>query len=159
MRTALLLSSLLVVGCSSQGPVGPKGDTGAQGPKGDTGPAGAMGATGAVGATGAQGATGGGLYVNRESAYCKEQLGRSDAPFASVECDDQNDLIISGGCNSGTAPTGTSIYSSYPHPNSVGSLTSVPGTWTCVWGFAPGVTPMFAAAFGGKASICCIRVP
>lgn len=159
MRTALLLTSLFVVGCSSAGPVGPKGDTGAQGPKGDTGPAGAMGAAGAVGAMGAQGATGGGLYVDRNSAYCKEVLGLSTVAAASASCDDQNDLIITGGCNSGTAPAGTSIFHSYPHLSSVGPLTSTPGTWNCSWSFAPGVTPMFAADFGGKASICCIRVP
>lgn len=160
MRTALLLASLfVVVGCSSQGPVGPKGDPGAQGPKGDTGPAGAMGATGATGAMGAQGATGGGLFVDRNAAYCKEALGRSDAAFATVECDDQNDLLITGGCFSGTAPPGTIITQSRPNLSSLGPLTSAPGTWVCSWDFAPGVTPMFAAAFGGKASICCIRVP
>ena len=159
MRTALLLSSLfVVVGCSSQGPVGPKGDTGTQGPKGDTGPAGAMGATGAAGAMGAQGATGGGLYVNRDAAYCKELLGRSDAPLAQVSCDDQNDLIITGGCSSGTAPAGTILANNHPDVRSLGPVL-FPGSWTCSWSFAPGVTPMFAADFGGKASICCVRVP
>lgn len=159
MRTALLLTSLFVVGCSSPGPAGPKGDPGVQGPRGETGPAGSTGATGAVGAMGAQGATGGGLYVDRNAAYCKEVLGRSDASLAEASCDDQNDLIVTGGCFSGTAPAGTIITQSRPNTSSLGPLTSTPGTWICSWDFAPGVTPMFPAAFGGKASICCIRVP
>lgn len=160
MRTALLLSLLfVVVGCSSPGPAGPKGDTGPAGLKGDTGATGAMGTTGAVGAMGAQGPMGGGLYVDRNSAYCKEVLGRSDAAAANASCDHQNDLIITGGCNSGTAPAGTILVQSYPNVSSLGPLTSTPGTWNCTWNFAPGVTPMFAADFGGKATICCIRVP
>ncbi|MDP1918908.1 MAG: hypothetical protein Q8L14_21845 [Myxococcales bacterium] len=160
MRTALaLLTSLFVVGCSSQGPVGPKGDTGAQGPKGDTGPAGAMGATGAVGATGAQGATGGGLYVDRNAAYCKEVLGSSISSSAFATCDDSNDLLITGGCTVGSAVAGMSLLISAPNPSSLGPQTSATGTWNCSWGFAPGVTPTPAVDFGGKASICCIRVP
>lgn len=161
MRTALLLllSVVFAVGCSSQGPAGPKGDTGAQGPKGDTGPAGPTGAMGAMGAPGATGATGGGLYVDRSSAYCKEVLGRSDAPLAEASCDDQNDLLITGGCSSGTAPAGTILTNNRPNSSSLGPLTSTPGTWVCSWNFASGVTPMNASDFGGKATICCIRVP
>ncbi|MCW4053689.1 MAG: hypothetical protein NWE84_02055 [Candidatus Bathyarchaeota archaeon] len=64
---AILASSAISVGVSTQlaagptGPEGPQGDTGAQGPKGDTGDTGVTGpagATGATGATGAPGATG-----------------------------------------------------------------------------------------------------
>lgn len=159
MRTTLLFASLFIVGCSSQGPAGPKGDTGAQGPKGDTGPVGPMGSIGTTGATGPQGAMGGGLYVDRNAAYCKEVLGLSTAASASAQCDDSNDLIITGGCTVGSAVAGMSLLVSAPNPSSLGPQTSTPGTWNCSWSFAPGVTPMFAADFGGKATICCVRVP
>ena len=159
MRTSLLVLLTVVAGCSSQGPVGPKGDTGSAGPKGEAGPAGGTGLTGAMGAAGATGATGGGLYVDRNSAYCKEALGSSVDAEATVQCDDQNDLIITGGCQALTAPAGTALLASHPNMSSIGPLTSVPGTWECRWSFAPGVAYAAASTFGGKATICCIKVP
>lgn len=160
MKTfALAVLTLALAACSGtagpQGPEGPKGDTGATGPQG---PAGAMGATGAMGVTGATGATGGGLYVSRDAAYCKEATSSGNSYFAEVSCDDLNDLVITGGCSDATAPTGTILQRNYPVPGTV-SQGGTPGTWRCLWSFAPGVTPVFPNTFGAKAHICCITVP
>jgi len=159
MRHPLLVGILcLASACSSPAVVGPKGDTGPQGPKGDTGAPGPAGMPGAMGLPGPTGPAGGGLFVDRASAYCKETIGLSTAPYGEATCDDQNDLIVTGGCNSGTAPQGTILRASYPNPSSLG-VGSTPGTWVCKWDFSPGVTPVPAATFGGTAIICCVRVP
>lgn len=161
MRTLLLVGAVFFAACSSQGPAGPQGATGLQGPKGDTGPQGPAGPEGPQGIAGPAGANGGGLYVDRvASAYCKEQVGDVGGASAEVQCDDSNDLLISGGCDA--LPPGVErpfLFRNGPDLNAAGVVTAMPATWRCAWAFAPGVTPIGAAAFGGKARICCVRVP
>ena len=153
MRASLVLSFVLLAACS-KGPTGATGATGVPGPKGDTGPVGPAGPMGSTGMTGLPGATGGGLYVSRDSAYCKDAIGFSSGFGAYVQCDGSNDLLITGGCSSGPARTdGLSLYESYP------DTTVAPAGWHCGWAFAPGSTPVSPSVFGGKARICCIRVP
>jgi len=154
-----LALALLLAACSGtagpQGPQGEKGDTGATGPQGPVGP---QGATGPQGPAGMNGATGGGLYVSRQSAYCKEAPASGNSYTTDAECDDQNDLLITGGCYDASAPDGAYIKRSHPGIGSV-EQGGAPSFWRCSWGFAPGVTPTFPSTWGGKARVCCITVP
>lgn len=158
-KLSIVALALLLAACSGitgpQGPQGEKGDTGATGAQG---PAGAQGPVGPQGPAGMTGATGGGLYVSRQSAYCKDGPAVGNTYEASAACDDQNDLLITGGCYDTSAPAG--VYPQRSHPG-IGSVEQggAPSFWSCTWGFAPGVTPTFPSAWGGKARVCCIAVP
>ncbi len=153
--TASLLVVLALTGCSSSpgpaGPQGEKGDTGATGPQG---PQGAMGPVGIAGPMGPAGMTGGGLYVSRDAAYCDTRVVTNDNTV-DVSCRDQNDLVITGGCelvNSLAAP-GAVLASNVPLVLEQGGN---PGIWRCFWS---GATPTELAAATARAKICCITVP
>ena len=156
----ILFLALSLTACSAQqgpaGPQGEKGDTGATGPQG---PQGAMGAQGVPGPMGPAGATGGGLYVSRDAAYC-ETVAVTNTTLADAQCRDQNDLVITGGCETfvpnGTnvpPPVTTGLFES--HPLSL-ELSGLPGTWRCIW---QGATIAELAAAGARAKVCCIAVP
>lgn len=148
----------LLMGCPSSGPVGPEGPVGPRGPTGPQGPKGDTGPQGPQGMQGPMGAQGGGLYVNRNSAYCKEVLGRPTVAFAEAKCDGQNDLLLTGGCSTDpTAPNDLFLFQSYPHTASLGPGSDF-GMWNCQWRMPDGGSPG-ATTFGGKARICCISAP
>jgi len=162
MKNIVSLSFVLfLAACSGttgpQGPQGEKGDTGATGAQG---PAGPQGVAGAQGPAGMNGATGGGLYVSRQSAYCHDVLAPANSYEASAACDDQNDLLITGGCYDAApfAPAGTILQRNHPGLGSV-EQGGAPSFWSCTWGFTPGVTPTFPRTWGGTARVCCITVP
>lgn len=159
---AVLISALVVAGCSSAGPAGPQGPAGPAGPagaKGEPGMQGAQGAPGMQGIAGLPGMTGGGLYTRRSDLYCVSESGPGGA--ASL-CRTQNDIPISGGCLQDQLvrqfpPGELSLVSSSMKFWPAGSR----ATWVCEWTSSNPTAnqPTYWADAGLSATICCIAVP
>lgn len=163
---AVLISALIVTGCSSAGPVGPQGPAGPAGPagaKGDTGAQGAQGVPGMQGIAGMPGMVGGGLYTRRADLYCEtnEASGISGGN-GGVGCRRPQDIAISGGClqdgNVRIFPAGEiGLTSNGPKFWPAGSVAS----WECRWTSTnpSAAQPAYWADGGMFATICCINTP
>ena len=90
---AIIASSAISIGVSTQlmtGPQGEKGDTGSQGPQGpkgdtgDTGPAGANGATGPQGTIGPTGATGAAGAIGPQGPQGEQGIGFEPTGYISI---------------------------------------------------------------------------
>lgn len=122
-------------------PAGVKGD------KGDTGDPGAKGDTGSQGIPGAQGAPGkdgkDGTVVTKQSVYSRTGTASSGTSYAY--CDDNNDVLLSGGCN-GSVPM------AFSGPLYV-SEAAAKSAWQCSrWGLA-------SAGETVAATVVCLEVP
>lgn len=164
MRSNILVFVVVVVAssCSSfqgpkgdPGPEGPQGPAGAEGPRGPQGFAGPIGATGPQGPEGMPGMNGGGLYVNKASVYCQEAVATTDG--VEVSCNDDNDLLLTGGCSSGALSGTWTLRANFPARNVVG--VGAAAAWRCEWGAATGTPQPDWGAAAAKAHICCVPVP
>jgi hypothetical protein len=160
IAAALICSA---IGCSNTGPQGAQGPQGATGPQGEqgiqgvTGPIGAQGPAGPAGDAGPQGPPGiqgpanGGIYSKRTQVYCRETVGyTTDAgnPLLQVNCDNANDLPLSGSCDGVSDPT---ISLPFNSPSADWAGVTAAG-WTCGWQFSGAATDLPNAA----AHICCV---
>ena len=101
--------------------MGPQGETGPQGPKGDigdpgvAGPQGSQGEMGPAGPQGLQGPAGAG--INRDHTYSVQvdvTIDPDQTAGAAASCNDSNDILLSGGYDSGGPWLDT--YRSLPYP-------------------------------------------
>jgi len=139
---------MLVWGCA--GPIGPQGEPGDEGPPGDAGAAGPKGDTGS---------TGGGYYTSRENVYCNEVIGTTsaDAFRIAVDCNDANDLYLTGGCDRVNAPD-SFLYENAPVAIDQTTASGFSAGHRCQWVFNPGGSaPSSLPSARGR--VCCIQVP
>ncbi len=156
---AIIASSAISIGVSTQlmtGTQGPKGDTGPQGPQGDTGDTGATGPQGATGAAGAAGATGatGATGAQGEQGIGFEPTGYISIPasaFTSINPYDDN-VRISTELRNLEASSASYFYAPVQLPHGV-TVTNVTSYWydveasldiQCLFGRSVGDNSIFA---------------
>lgn len=163
---AVLISALVLAGCTSAGPVGPQGPAGPAGPagaKGEPGMQGAQGVAGMQGIAGMQGPPGGGRYTQRSDLYCETV--EASGLFRGVggaSCRRPQDIAISGGCLREGAGNPqllgeVALISNGPKFWPAGSTAS----WECRWTSTnpTAVQTSYWADGGLYATICCINAP
>jgi hypothetical protein len=127
------------------------------GPQGERGPEGQEGPEGRSGPPGDAGTPGGGHYTSKQSVYCKEATGTTMAAgyALAVDCNDANDLYLTGGCDRVSEPN------SFLYENSATGLdrnasSLVEAGHRCAWAFNPTTGP--SALPAARARLCCIEV-
>ncbi len=117
------------------GAMGAKGDPGEAGPTGAQGPQGAQGPMGPQGPQGQQGPKGDTGTIAKGQVYTNEVIGSALPNGATTgvyaACDDNNDVLLNGGCT--WEPSGTAVlYISSFRPMYSDDSTS-PSEWRCAY--------------------------